>query len=150
MTYFDEGHCELLSKDSSPKTVCERWMWELQRRNKMTENGICHYCLYDISGYFLFSISSQLLCLKRQPRMSKLTPRFQSPPPVLLKLPPQNHRAAYDIEQSCHPRQPVSHYSCRIYPSMLRRSAFIRPFYRRPLGSLLGMDSISCAVIIKS
>lgn len=67
-----------------------------------------------------------------------------------LQLPPQNHRAAYDIEQSCHPRQPGSHYSGRIYPSMLRKSAFIRPFYRWRSRSLLGMDSISCAAVIKS
>lgn len=119
---------------------------EPSRGNQVTENGICHYCLSDISGYFLLAnttiVSESLL------RTRELTLRLQCLSP--LRLPPQNHRAPYDIEQSCHPGQPGSHYSGCIYPSMLRKSAFIRPFYRWPLGSLLGTDTISCAVIIKS
>lgn len=42
----------------------------------------------------------------------------------------QNHSAAHDIEQNCHLWQPGFHYSVRIYPSILRKSAFIRRFYR--------------------
>lgn len=97
----------------------------------------------------LFSLGEHNHCVWK-PAANKRAHTEVSMPPPSLQLPPQNHRAAYDIEQSCHPRQPGSHYSGRIYPSMHRKSAFIRPFYRWPLGSLLGMDSISCAVIIKS
>lgn len=119
-----------------------------ERKNQMTENGISHYCLSDISGYF--SWRTQPLCLKTCCEQESSHWGFNATPPPSFHLPPQNHRAAYDIEQNCHPRQPGSHYSDCIYPSTLRKSAFIRPFYRWSLGSLLGMDTISCAVIIKS
>lgn len=102
----------------------------------------------------LFSLGEHNHCVWKPAANKRAhTEVSMQPPPTLptpLQLPPQNHRAAHDIEQSCHPRQPGSHYSGCIYPSTRRKSAFIRPFYRWWLGSLLGMDSISCAVIIKS
>lgn len=66
-------------------------------------------------------------------------------------LPLHNTQPAFDMEQSRHPWQLGSHYSGRVYPAVRSGSPHLSGlFIDGPSGSLLGTDSISCAVIIKS
>lgn len=134
------GHLHSSQKTTSVRLMWSLFIWEYTREK--AENRISHYCL---------RLKSQLLLKNTSTMWDSCECKRSHLGLSLLPNCSQNHREVNEREQSCHPREPDSHYSIRIYPSMHRKSAFIRSFYRWTFeGSLLGMDDISCAVIIKS
>lgn len=118
---------------SSQKTPCVRLMWSLfnwEYTREKAENRISHYHLQLKSQVLLKNTSSMWGSCEWQSSYSSLS---------LLPDCSQNHSKADEIEQSCHPKMSGSHYSICIYPSMRRKSAFIKGFYRWTLrGHYLG------------
>lgn len=106
----------LMNAWGSHKTTHTRLIWsectELPRYNQMSE------LLQSLWYLRLFFLKEHNHC---EMWMRELTLRSEVC---------QNHSAAYDIERRCHLWQPGFHYSVHIYLSILRKSAFIRHFYR--------------------